>query len=531
MKLIEIIKKKKNYLFLTIILLALSIPQVIFINNTFVDDTFIFLRFARNIVNGHGVVWNIGEDPITGFTSNIYLIICTLITLFTSKPILFLQLFNILLAIIGAIFIYKWYNVSNPEYKTENFITVVIIILSPSFQYWMMSGMDALLSAVSLILFLFFEAKYPYSVKKSIFSGILVSGLSLVRPEFIFMVFYQIFYLIQKKHSLTDILYFVFGFAILFVPFYVAYFIYFDTLLPNTYYAKTGGGIYQIWGGLEYVYISAKRMFGKASILFIIILMMGFSFKPFIKHWYVLGIAFSMVLITIVKGGDHFLLGRFFLPVVSLFLICFPFFLRKCQLIFSKYIDSNSFYLIILITTVFSYSVYYHRQFNLVIGLTPEYKFEDLRLTPNFNYRMADWTDHFIEIGKQLRTICKPDESLAVLPIGAIGYYSEMKIIDMVGLVDKNIAHSDYNETLLKRWRAGHERGNGQYILSRNPDYILINDYLTIKPYKDFSAHSLNFKSNIELISNPVFYHNYIFFPVRMNDGSFLNLFKKRSKH
>ena len=41
--------------------------------STYADDTYIHLRFAHNLVNGWGIVWNQGEQPVEGSTSFIYL--------------------------------------------------------------------------------------------------------------------------------------------------------------------------------------------------------------------------------------------------------------------------------------------------------------------------------------------------------------------------------------------------------------------------------------------------------------------------
>lgn len=513
-------------------LLATSLPQVIYLDNTFVDDTYIFLRFARNIVNGHGIVWNIGEEPIAGFTSNIYLIICTLLTFFFANPILSLQLFNIILAIIGTIYLLKWYSLINPELEKENFLVTLIIILSPAFQYWMISGMDALLNVVALVFYIYFITKSPESSKNHFLSGLFISVLTLIRPEFIFLILYQSAYLIVKKSKATNLTYMFLGFGILLIPFYLAYYLYFGSVLPNTYYAKTGGGIYQILGGLDYLYISAKRMFGKASIVLLLIIILGFSLSILRRHFYVLGIALSIIIITVIKGGDHFILGRFLLPAIPLVFILLPSFLDNSFSKISKYNNKNPYYTLIffVIIIVNSTNYFYQKQFYRVIGKPLVFKFDYSEKTPYFSYLIPEWTDQFIVIGKKLKVICKPTESLAVVPIGAIGYFSELTIIDMVGLVDKNIANTKYDLKLLETWKPGHERGNGSYVLSRKPDYILLNDYLTTIPLKNFPQHTLEFKSKIEIINSISFYDNYEFFPVRMRNGSSLNLFKKKNQ-
>jgi hypothetical protein len=38
----------------------------------YVDDAYIYLRFARHIAGGLGAVWNPGEPPVEGYTSPLY---------------------------------------------------------------------------------------------------------------------------------------------------------------------------------------------------------------------------------------------------------------------------------------------------------------------------------------------------------------------------------------------------------------------------------------------------------------------------
>ena len=42
------------------------------------DDAYIFFRYAENIVQGYGIVWNQGESPVEGFSSPLWLLILVL---------------------------------------------------------------------------------------------------------------------------------------------------------------------------------------------------------------------------------------------------------------------------------------------------------------------------------------------------------------------------------------------------------------------------------------------------------------------
>jgi hypothetical protein len=42
------------------------------------EDSHITFRFARNLADGHGFVWNVGEPPIEGFTTFLWVLVCAL---------------------------------------------------------------------------------------------------------------------------------------------------------------------------------------------------------------------------------------------------------------------------------------------------------------------------------------------------------------------------------------------------------------------------------------------------------------------
>ena len=39
------------------------------------DDAMISMRYARNFVQGHGLVWNAGERPVEGYTNPLWVLL------------------------------------------------------------------------------------------------------------------------------------------------------------------------------------------------------------------------------------------------------------------------------------------------------------------------------------------------------------------------------------------------------------------------------------------------------------------------
>ena len=72
------------------------------------------------------------------------------------------------------------------------------------------------------------------------------------------------------------------------------------------------------------------------------------------------------------------------------------------------------------------------------------------------------------------------DESLATDAIGAVSYYSGLKIYSIHGLVDPKIARMDFDD--LGKGFPGHEKSDLLYTLSKRPAYFMFNRELTTEP-------------------------------------------------
>jgi hypothetical protein len=88
-------------------------------------------------------------------------------------------------------------------------------------------------------------------------------------------------------------------------------------------------------------------------------------------------------------------------------------------------------------------------------------------------------------------------------------------VLDMLGLTDKHIARTT---GLYAGAKAGHEKGDGRYVLSRAPDYILMGN-VAVLPYPltdETMATKLVNKSEHELWADPEFHQRYELVSVRL---------------
>ncbi|MBI4720024.1 MAG: hypothetical protein HY770_02080, partial [Chitinivibrionia bacterium] len=62
------------------------------------DDAFITFRYARHLAGGHGLVWNIGEAPVEGYTNFLFLVIMSVFSLFKADLVAAAKIVNLLSA-------------------------------------------------------------------------------------------------------------------------------------------------------------------------------------------------------------------------------------------------------------------------------------------------------------------------------------------------------------------------------------------------------------------------------------------------
>jgi len=509
---------------------------------TIVDDAYIFFRYAENIVNGYGFVWNIGEQPIEGYSSFLYLVVLIFAKFLTLDFELFSLIFGIITSTFTLYFAYLIYQFSYPDqekYTFANIVAVIIITVSPAFLYWSVAGMETSFYSMFLLLTIYYYLKLLNSIRASLLKGILFGLLCMLRFEAVIFFLAALYYLIKVDKSLIKVkidrlaFTFVLGFTIIFGTYFLWRWSYFGYFLPNTFYAKTGGGLQQIFSGFSYVLKSLRLFYGLGWIPILFVLL--FFKKNMIrgKSAFVLSLALISLAVTILIGGDHFNLGRFVLPVFPLLFVVFvPAFKRMLSFPI-KYFTIKPFYrvaaLLFFLMITLSVKIVYTQSASGLENLLNSKKEIIAVYDESTEEEIIDWQHGWIIMGNGLKQITEKDDYIATVPIGAIGYYSKVNIIDMVGIVDPVIAHEQISTNHLEKWTPGHTKGDGKYILSRKPKYIQLTDYLTRSPLEIPHKRSLQFSSVKEIWESEEFQNDYEFYPVEVIDGWYYNLFKRIS--
>ncbi len=151
------------------------------------EDAMISMRYARHLADGHGLVWNIGEPPIEGFTNLFWVLwmsVAHKLGLSESKISLFIMLSGI------AIMLTTGVVVSKIARKITSAPWVPVAVLAATlFDYplvfWTLRGMEvgALALFVYTLLWLVLENEEEFSLPRTVAMGALTAGALLIRSD------------------------------------------------------------------------------------------------------------------------------------------------------------------------------------------------------------------------------------------------------------------------------------------------------------------------------------------------------------
>jgi hypothetical protein len=103
------------------------------------------------------------------------------------------------------------------------------------------------------------------------------------------------------------------------------------------------------------------------------------------------------------------------------------------------------------------------------------------------NYRGVEKERWYVQrheaIGRFFARYAEPQESIATSAIGAVAYFSGLRVFDVHGIVDPHIAHSGSSPGQIGTGLPGHEKTDFPYLFSRKPTFYIFNRSLFPKPF------------------------------------------------
>ncbi len=492
---------------------------------TLLDDTYIFCRYAANLAHGHGLVWNPGEPPVEGFTSPLLVFLLFLAAAAGLDPVRAAVALAVAAMAATALLTWRFGERLRPGETSLNLAAASAVALSAGGIYWAGTGMDealfALLTLAAAAGALAFEedrlGPVPY--------GLLLALLCLARPEGLAVAGTLLaFHILSAKGGRRRRAARGAGvFAVVMVVLLAVRWLYFHAPLPNTYYAKTGGGLLQLRAGLAY----AAANWG--------LWLPGVAAVPFVlrreRRYVPLALAaVALTLAVVLEGGDQFGRARFFLPVFPLTVLLVAGLLPRKRAAAAPAAWTVAALSLLAWWAGPQYRMVYGQAARGLSAWHGPWRLVSLPRPPDPDRMefLEDLESGFVVMGKTLARVAPPGSAIAVVPIGAIGWYSGLRVIDMVGLVNPVVAHAPVRLEPGARWRPGHNRGDGAAILRERPDFIQLQDALSSRPAPRPHPFMLRYTSVAEIWSSPEFWTHYEFYPIRTESGWYYNLYRRK---
>jgi arabinofuranosyltransferase len=458
------------------------------------DDSFITYRYVKNFTDGNGLVFNIGER-VEGYTCFLWVIVLAAVKKMGFEFISASQALGIISSMLTLLFTYlisaKIFPKNKDTFYNISFSLVAVILLASngSNAYWAVSGMETGLFGFLLTAGIFLYLKENKTPSVSIpYSSLVFLLAAMTRPEgnliFAVTVLHKIIItlkspvtggeskiklLLSKNNLIWLSLYLVPA-----VIFMVWRYSYYGYLFPNTFYAKTGSSWVYFKSGLDYFWEFAKS-YGGYGVLITLTLVTLRSKERFYEYLYLVMILFAFFIYIIYVGGDVLRPNRFFVPILPVFYILVQEGLSEFLSAFDK---KKAFAYGGILGLVFAIGFSYYTYKN---------EFEQIKKYSELENGLVEKMKITAAWLKNKQTQAGRPLVVAATTIGAISYYSEVVLIDMLGLTDKEVAHNPQPIAEISSGEVGWKERNYNvaYVLSRKPDYIYFSTGIKPSAYAE----------------------------------------------
>lgn len=474
------------YVFLTLRLVAPYTP---------IDDAFISFRYARHLASGHGLVFNLNEPPVEGYSSLAWvLLLAAGARLGLALPALS-QGLGLLLGI-GTLLVLARRSLLAPA---------GLALCLP----WLYHGLNGLETGLMTFLVTVL-ACLPADTRPKRAAGLLAAALlAITRPEGLLVVLLWIVavHLADRRVHRFEI-----GQALAALAAFAAQMAFrlsvYGEWIANSARAKVLPLDITLPPGLLDLgfFLTLGCAFGLIPVLAVAgaVRTARAGGKETLARALFLALAAPALAAS---GGDCFALWRFYVPLLP------TLFLAAAEGLESLLAARPRPARTLALGRGLAAAV-------VVAALT----FPWSRFLPDIQ-RDSFWVQHWETVGLRLAELLPPGTTIALSPVGALPYRSGLRTIDLLGLNDPHIARVEPD---LSYYYPGHQRHDGAYVLSRRPDLI----FLANVPVADHPAASFPWELvrrwERDLVADPRFRAEYGFVRIPLGEGRYLLGFARR---
>ena len=405
-----------------------------------VDDAFINFRYSQHLADGLGPNWN-SDGRVEGYTNFLWMAILAGVAKLGFDIVVTASVLGGLAVCATAVVLFRLWRLWGTEAGDSSiespivFAAVLVgLALNSGVAFWAFAGLET-----PLFMALLTGGAYLHLIERRAggmpWSAVVFAALAMTRPEGLIVAavtgLFKLLPLADSRDRTRD-----FGSVLLwisvFLGLYGSYFIwrysYYDYLLPNTFYAKVGSNLASFNRGLDYLIGNGVQFHLLPMLIGAAVLLTIPKLRQDVV--YILFLCGSLLSAVVFEGGDFMVHGRFVVPVLPLLYLSglagFAVLLKKLGTtpMLAAGITSLGLGLAGLMLLQASYSP--------LVGQE--------RLLREDRVQLGSW----------LKEYTPPDYSIAAHAVGAIAYYSDRDVLDLLGVNDAVAAVSEaYKKRLI----------------------------------------------------------------------------------
>jgi arabinofuranosyltransferase len=426
-----------------------------------VDDAFITFRYALNLVEGHGPVYNPGEPAVEGYSSPLYLLISTAGIWLGGRDAVF-WVVTVVSAVCGSLTLVLLSRLTGRRFGPKAQSSCALILaLNPVLWAWSASGLESvafLTLQVSAWICVDSIERVDSSTARRFLALIMVLVVITRVDGFVTCTICVLFLLLRRRHKAAGVAFAAMVAALIAVTAWRLF--YYGFALPNTFYAKaTNTPITRLASAF---WLLARMAISQVALI---------PVATVLACWIVTGLrlrdAGSKTPENSPRVGPTLLTTAVSVPFAA--------FLGLGLCSYWIYIGGDHFrerMLLFLYVATFPLLLWMKgdrlnlriQQSHIATGLIG-LQMIVLVMDPRFSYahpKQDGWTT----LGYFLRER-HPDATLAIDAAGKVPFYSGLRTLDFLGLNDRYIARLP-----VRKWSPGHGKFDPEYVLRHSPDLI-----------------------------------------------------------
>lgn len=417
------------------------------------DDPFIGVRYARNLAEGKGLVFNPG-DPVEGYTAFGWVMVAWVAILLKLDPLNFWQVL-LCAAQVGTLFLVYELGRSESRHPYRSLLAPALLAFQVGFVTWPMMGMStSFFSMLVTLAVVLMQRRILESRSGALKLGAVLLVMCLTRFDGLVAAAFLLGYAVLVDRDLRKLWPTLLVLGVGLVVYNAWRIGYYGKPLPNTFYAKQSTLGEDVRMGLAYWRNFARH---GGPYLMLMLLTPFLLWRPSrgvkLCVWMCVG---HFCYVTAV-GGDWMKYFRFVLTVLPLMCFLMQEGLwragERLERVLSRQVATAL--VSILVVGVLGWNLRPLLSSGWVGGLEhrrgPYWHAEDAR-----------------DVARYLDRSLPPDAFVATEWAGIIPYYMRQPILDIFGLNDSEIIESDF---------PGSKMGKGitpEYLVKRSPDLVIV---------------------------------------------------------